>query len=73
LFFFYPNKRTTIIASQLRVVQWHEIIDENTIAKAISDRILHNIHRINLSGESMRNRTILKYHHLEKQTKKITL
>ena len=34
-----------------------EIIGENTIADAILDRIVHQAHRIELSGESMRKRT----------------
>ena len=50
------GKRSTIITSQLPVVQWHEIIGENTIADAILDRIVHQAHRIELSGESMRKR-----------------
>ena len=56
------GKRSTIITSQLSVLQWHEIIGENTIAGAILDRIVHQAHRIDLSGESMRkqkNKTIL--------------
>jgi DNA replication protein DnaC len=48
------GKRSTIITSQLPVLQWHEIIGENTIADAILDRIVHQAHRIELTGESMR-------------------
>jgi DNA replication protein DnaC len=50
------GKRSTIITSQLPVMKWHEIIGENTIADAILDRIVHQAHRIELSGESMRKR-----------------
>jgi DNA replication protein DnaC len=50
------GKRSTIITSQLPVLQWYEIIGENTIADAILDRIVHQAHRIDLSGESMRKR-----------------
>ena len=50
------GKRSTIIASQLPVHQWHEIIGENTIADAILDRIVHSSHRIDLKGESMRKK-----------------
>jgi DNA replication protein DnaC len=50
------GKRSTIITSQLPVMQWHEIIGENTIADAILDRIVHQAHRVELSGESMRKR-----------------
>ena len=50
------GKRSTIIISQLPVMKWHEIIGENTIADAILDRIVHQAHRIELIGESMRKR-----------------
>ncbi len=50
------GKRSTIIASQLPVKQWHEIIGENTIADAILDRIVHTSHRIDLKGDSMRKK-----------------
>jgi len=47
---------STIIASQLPVDRWHEAIGDPTIADALLDRLVHNAHRINLSGESMRMR-----------------
>jgi DNA replication protein DnaC len=50
------GKRSTIITSQLPVIKWHEIIGENTIADAILDRIVHQAHRIELSGESLRKK-----------------
>jgi DNA replication protein DnaC len=50
------GKRSTIIASQLPVQQWYEIIGEATIADAILDRIVHDAHRIELQGESLRKR-----------------
>lgn len=50
------GKKSTIIASQLPVVNWHEIIGEQTIADAILDRLVHSAHRIDLKGESMRKR-----------------
>ena len=50
------SKRSTIIASQLPVHQWHEIIGENTIADAILDRVVHSSHRIVLKGESLRKK-----------------
>ena len=54
------TKRSTIIASQFPVNEWHQIIGENTIADAILDRIVHSSHRLELKGESMRKkRTIL--------------
>jgi DNA replication protein DnaC len=50
------GKRSTIITSQLPVLQWHEIIGENTIVDAILDRIVHQAHHIDLSEESIRKR-----------------
>lgn len=43
-----------IITSQLDVKDWHNYLAEPTVADAILDRIIHNSHRINLKGESMR-------------------
>jgi DNA replication protein DnaC len=48
------GRRATLIASQLPVDTWHELIGEATLADAILDRLLHNAHRLALSGESMR-------------------
>jgi DNA replication protein DnaC len=47
---------STIMASQLPVENWHENIGDPTIADAILDRLIHNAHRINLNGGSMRKR-----------------
>jgi DNA replication protein DnaC len=51
------GKRATIITSQLPVKQWHDVIGEKTIADAILDRIVHDAHRIELKGESLRKKT----------------
>jgi len=45
---------STLVTSQLPVKQWHEAIGDATLADAILDRLLHNAHRMNLKGESMR-------------------
>lgn len=50
------NRKSTIIASQLPVKAWYEVIGENTIADAILDRLVHTAHRIELTGESMRKK-----------------
>ncbi len=50
------QRRSTIITAQLPVSGWHDMIGEPTIADAILDRIVHNAHRINLKGDSMRRR-----------------
>jgi DNA replication protein DnaC len=47
---------STIITSQLPVEHWHEVIGDPTIADALLDRLVHNAHRINLKGQSMRKR-----------------
>ncbi len=46
--------RSTILTSQLPVAQWHEQIGDPTLADSILDRLVHNAHRIELRGESMR-------------------
>jgi DNA replication protein DnaC len=40
----------------LPVNKWHEVIGEKTIADAILDRIVHDAHRVELKGESMRRK-----------------
>lgn len=45
---------STIITSQLPVEAWHDVIDEPTFADAILERIVHNAHRLDLDGHSMR-------------------
>lgn len=45
---------STIVATQLPITNWHENILDPTIADAILDRLIHNAHKINLKGESMR-------------------
>jgi DNA replication protein DnaC len=48
------NRGSTIVTSQLPVDHWHEAIANPTVADAILDRLVHNAHRITLTGESMR-------------------
>ena len=50
----YDGNRSTIITSQLPVAQWYEAIGEQTVADTILDRIVHDAHRIELLGESLR-------------------
>jgi DNA replication protein DnaC len=49
-------KKSTIIASQLPVPSWYDIIGEATIADAILDRLIHTSHRIEIKGESLRKK-----------------
>lgn len=50
------GKRSTIFTSQVPIKQWHDVIGEQTVADAILDRIVHNAHRIELKGESLRRK-----------------
>ena len=50
------NNGSIIVTSQIPVQGWYDIIGEKTIADAILDRLIHNSHRIELSGESMRKK-----------------
>lgn len=49
-------KSSTIIASQLPVSSWFDVIGEETIADAILDRLVHTSYRIELKGESLRKK-----------------
>jgi len=48
------QQSSTIIASQIPTSEWYKLIPSPTIADALLDRLLHNSHRIELTGESMR-------------------
>ncbi|NPD70241.1 ATP-binding protein (plasmid) [Lichenicola cladoniae] len=47
---------SVIITSQVPIDRWYEIVGNPTLADAILDRIVHNAHRIELKGESMRKK-----------------
>jgi len=51
------GKSSTIITSQVPVNKWHDIIGEKTVADAILDRIIHEAHRLDLKGESLRKKS----------------
>lgn len=51
------GRRSTIITSQLPVDAWHAVIGDPTIADAMLDRLVHNAHRITLTGHSMRRKS----------------
>ncbi len=47
---------STIITSQIPISKWHEVIGDPTLADGILDRLLHNAHKINMKGGSMRKK-----------------
>lgn len=50
------NVKSTIVTNQLPVEHWHEHIGDPTLADAILDRLVHNAHKINLKGDSLRKK-----------------
>ncbi len=50
------GKGSLIVTSQLPVSKWYDVIGDKTMADAILDRIIHQSHRIELAGESMRKK-----------------
>jgi len=46
--------QSTIVTSQLPIKKWHAYINDATLADAILDRIIHNAHKLELKGDSMR-------------------
>lgn len=51
------GKGSLIVTSQLPVSKWYDVIGDKTMADAILDRIIHQSHRIELAGESMRKKS----------------
>ncbi len=51
------GKGSIIVTSQLPVSKWYDVIGDKTLADAILDRIIHQSHRVELNGESMRKKT----------------
>jgi DNA replication protein DnaC len=50
------DRGSTIVTSQLPVDHWHTVIGDPTIADAVLDRLVHNAHRLVLTGDSLRKR-----------------
>jgi DNA replication protein DnaC len=48
--------RSTVLTSQLPVARWHEQVGDPTAADGILDRLVHNAHRIDMRGDSMRKK-----------------
>jgi DNA replication protein DnaC len=54
------DRASTFISGQLPPTSWHELFPDPTLADAILDRLVHNAHKFNLSGDSMRKNLALK-------------
>lgn len=54
------SKGSIIVTSQIPVQKWYDVIGEKTIADAVLDRLVHNAHRVELKGESMRRKKLIK-------------
>ena len=52
--------RSTILTSQIPVANWHAQVGDPTSADSILDRLMHNAHRIELKGDSMRKKQAAK-------------
>ena len=50
--------RSTIVTAQFPVETWHEKIEDPTLADAILDRFIHNSHRIEVKGKSVRKEPV---------------
>ena len=48
------QRASTILATQVPIERWHDMIGDPTYADAILDRLIHNAYRITLTGDSMR-------------------
>lgn len=48
------QKKSTLVTSQLPIAHWHTHLNDETLADAILDRLLHNAVRLELKGPSMR-------------------
>jgi DNA replication protein DnaC len=54
------GRASTIVTSQIPVEHWHDVIGDPTLGDAIMDRLVHNAHRLQLTGESMRKQNARK-------------
>jgi len=48
------DRKSTLVISQVPTSAWHQMLGDPTLADAILDRLVHNAHRLELTGESMR-------------------
>ncbi len=50
------RRGSVIVASQIPVANWYDVIAAPTLADAILDRLVHNAYKFEMRGESMRKR-----------------
>ena len=50
------QRRSTVLTSQMPMAHWHEQIGDPSLADSILDRLVHNAHRLELNGESIRKK-----------------
>jgi DNA replication protein DnaC len=50
------GRRSTLVASQLPVKSWYEVIGDPTLADGILDRLVHGAYAVEMEGESMRSK-----------------
>lgn len=70
------DRKSTLVTSQIPVDGWHAYLADPTLADAILDRLVHNSHRVTLSGESMRRvkaATAEQLEHAESLTRNVTV
>jgi len=53
------ERASTLIASQLPVKDWHGVIGDPNQADALCDRLLHQAHRMELKGPSLRQTKVV--------------
>ncbi len=54
------GRGVTLITSQIPVDRWHDLIGDPIFGDAILDRIIHDAHRLQLSGDSLRKQKVPK-------------
>jgi DNA replication protein DnaC len=64
------GQQSTVLTAQLPIAAWHETVGEATVADAILDRLVHNAHRIELKGDSLRRRRATPSNPTEEPTEK---
>ena len=48
------SRKATVIVSQLPVLRWYDLFDDNTFADACLSRMTHKAYRLECNGRDMR-------------------